>query len=178
MGGRTRRQLTRKVVQGIACSSILRKRAFFHGRPNRLRVVAGRPVSLRWAADANYSTKLRRIKNESSYKSWGRHSLRLDASGVLASNTSASAALHSSNQFSLRRLISGNKRQSGLWSLRNSLACRSRQYSKIMSSSCMLSPCLLDILPISKPQFMGRAKQTVDNEITFARGDRSATTKP
>ena len=44
-------------------------------------------------------------------KSWGRHSLRLDASGVLASNTSASAALHSSNQFSLRRLISGNKRQ-------------------------------------------------------------------
>ena len=120
MGGRTRRQLTRKVVQGIACSSILRKRAFFHGRPNRLRVVAGRPVSLRWAADANYSTKLRRIKNESSYKSWGRHSLHLDASGVLASNTSASAALHSSNQFSLRRLISGNKRQSGLWSLRNS----------------------------------------------------------
>ena len=36
--------MTRKVVQGIACSSILRKRAFFHGRQNRLRTVAGKFV--------------------------------------------------------------------------------------------------------------------------------------
>ena len=106
-------------------------------------------------ADANYSTKLRRIKNEPNYKSWGRHWLHLDAPGVLASNANASTALHFSNQFSLRRSISGNKRQLGLWSLRSSLACRFRQYSKIMISSCMLSSCLLVTPPICKPQIHG-----------------------
>ena len=109
-------------------------------------------------ADANYSTKLRRIKNECSYNSSGRHWLHLDAPGVPASNTSASAALQSSNQFSLRSLIAGNKRQLGLCSRRNSLPRPFRQYSNIMSSSCMSSSSLLDTLPICRPRIHGASK--------------------